>query len=309
MSLISPDIIPMVSIRPGYICLYNSYENYSKKKKNQLKLMELMNRKEASWKENFKDNKTLGNISRNAERRISQAIDWLLVLAKDKIFFNHKFKKDYKFKINFITLTLCSPQRHTDNEIKNKLLNQFLIEAKKKWNLSNYVWRAESQKNGNIHFHIISDTFIPWNELRNVWNRIQQKLDYVSEFRKVNGNKVPNSTDIHSVSKLKNVSAYLAKYCTKNTDNRAIEGKLWGLSQSLSKLKSAKMEVSGTLQEEINFILSDVPEVVKHKDYVSVIYLKLEQWVGHGLAKMEQLFNKYVFECTGSNLINNVNGA
>ncbi|GAH86291.1 unnamed protein product, partial [marine sediment metagenome] len=45
-----------------------------------------------------------------------------------------------------------------------------------------YVWRAEKQENGNIHFHFIVDNFIPWNELRNTWNRIQQNLGYISRF-------------------------------------------------------------------------------------------------------------------------------
>lgn len=299
MSLINPDIIPMVSIRPGYICLYNSYENYThRKKNNQTALMALMRGSE-TWKENFKDNSNGGNISRNAEKRISQAIDWLLYFSKEKEFLNHKLNKYFKFKINFVTLTLCSAQRHSDKEIKKELLNQFLIEAKKKWNIVNYVWRAESQKNGNIHFHIICDKVIPWSELRSTWNRIQQKLDYVTEFRKKHGNKIPNSTDIHSVKNIKNISAYLSKYCTKNKAGRAIEGKLWGLSQSLSKAKSAKEVVSGELQNEINFILEDIPACVKSKDYVTVIYIKAEEWLNKGFSRLEKVLSEYIESCQG----------
>jgi hypothetical protein len=138
---------------------------------------------------------------------------------------------------------------HSDLVIKNLFLNQFLIEAKKRWNISQYVWRAEKQLNGNIHFHILTNRFIPWSELRDVWNRIQEKLGYVSRYRenlkqfhssgfkprpelfkhwpldaqrrayfaglKSDWNN-PNSTDIHSLRHVHNVRNYIIKYLSKN---------------------------------------------------------------------------------------------
>ena len=161
-------------------------------------------------------------------------------------------KKWIKFKITFITLTLASDQRHTDQEIKSKLLNSMLTEMRRDFGMLHYVWRAEKQQNGNIHFHILTNVFIPHSTLRKKWNRVQDKLGYVTAYSKemqscrsfsdyynkyinqgnysqlmrryILGKAVnwhnPNSTDIHSVKKVRNLPAYLSKYlCKTSQDN------------------------------------------------------------------------------------------
>ena len=72
------------------------------------------------------------------------------------------YQNPVQYKLTFITLTLPSKQIHSDNEIKSKCLNQFLIELKKNHSVSRYIWKAEKQENNNIHFHIIADKFIKW---------------------------------------------------------------------------------------------------------------------------------------------------
>jgi hypothetical protein len=90
----------------------------------------------------------------------------------------------FTFEVNFVTLSLASKQIHSDQVIKSKLLDSLLKESKRRWNVDHYIWKAEKQKNGSIHFHILTDVFIPYNELRNVWNRIQGKLGYIAGYRK-----------------------------------------------------------------------------------------------------------------------------
>jgi hypothetical protein len=165
--------------------------------------------------DNLLDNSTHGKLSSSATKKAKKAIKYLLLQSNSKKVYNPKFRTTFDFKVNFITLTLASKQVHTHQAIKAKLLNQFLIEAKKKWNLTNYVWRAEQQKNGNLHFHILSDKFIPYNELRDCWNRIQNKLGYIDRFKKTEHKRSPNSTDIHSLRKINNVYQYVTKYMTK----------------------------------------------------------------------------------------------
>ncbi len=132
----------------------------------------------------FQDNYHQGRISSTAKPKVSRAIEYLIYLAKPKLVRNPFNGKYFTFKVNFVTLSLSSKQIHTDQVIKSELLDQLIYEAKKRWNVDLYVWRAEKQKNGRIHFHILTDKFIPWNELRNVWNRIQGKLGYVAGYRK-----------------------------------------------------------------------------------------------------------------------------
>ncbi|MBA7565557.1 hypothetical protein ES708_07242 [subsurface metagenome] len=199
----------------------------------------------------FQDNYHQGRISSIANRKISRAIVYLIHMCKPKQIHKPYHGRNFMFKLTFVTLTLSSPQVHIDQVIKSKLLDHFLIEMHRRWNVDLYVCRAEKQKNGNIHFHILADKFIPWNELRNVWNRIQQKLGYVTRYRERRlkwhehgfnydpkyakswpykrqlqaykvGNQTgwdnPNSVDIHSVRHIRNIKAYLIKELTKNEE-------------------------------------------------------------------------------------------
>lgn len=283
MQVDSHIIIPYVSIKPGYIVTYERNENQRPRTDRQI-----------ANEANLRMNETEGEISRKAEKRIRTAIDWLLWMALPKKVKAPKTKKEFTFKINFITLTLSATQAHSDTEIKKTLLNQFLTEARQQWGVKNYVWRAEAQKNGNIHFHIVTDVFCPWYQVRDTWNRIQEKLGYISAFRAKHGKKTANSTDIHSVKAVKNLSAYLAKYCTKNSTNREIEGKLWGLSYTLSRAKSAVDMRHNEIEEELSRLFIKNPTRIRTKEYFQCLYVKATEWMGAAAPTLTKIFNDYV---------------
>lgn len=189
-----------------------------------------------------------GYLSKQATKRLKLAIEYFLLLNKPQNGKSGNSGQHYDKKITFITLTLPSQQIHSDNEIKKECLNQFLIEMSRYHKVSQYVWRAEYQKNGNIHFHILANRYIIWQDVRNRWNRIINKLGYVDRYRedqikfhkdgfklrpellkawsadkqkkayerglRLNWND-PNSTDIHSIYGITNIKAYLTKYLTK----------------------------------------------------------------------------------------------
>ncbi len=307
--------LPYVSVKPNYFTTYIHHDctgdhNHSRY-------------------ENFKQpiaNVTHGIMSNKANKRVRLAIDWLINISKEKVLKKKGVATNFKFKLNFITLTLSSRQKHSDNTIKSVLLNQFLTELRTKHNCSNYLWRAESQRNGNIHFHICTDVFIPWRMLRTDWNRIQEKLGYVSAFTEKTGKHDPNSTDVHSINQVKNLSAYLAKYCTKNakgyvvmatmaTDKpfkphsfltyihpvlkvkatfyRQIHGKLWGLSQSLSRLKSATKEVANRIEEEIEHLKNTYKTRVRYVDRACVFFFNIEELLRAKCLALAGLFNSY----------------
>lgn len=104
-----------------------------------------------------------------------------------------------------------------------------------------------------FYFHVLTDSFIDYRVLRMRWNRIINKLGYVDEYtRKMNeeiksfsdyynmfinqgsymelirrynrgrasGWTDPNTTDIHSLIKVKNIVAYLSKYMGKDIRNK-----------------------------------------------------------------------------------------
>ena len=229
----------------------------------------------------FQNNYHQGRISSIAKRKISRSVEYLIYLAKPKPIHKPYHGKNFTFKVNFITLTLSSPQVHSDQVIKNQLFHQFLTEMTRRWNVDMYVWRAEKQKNGRIHFHIITGSFIPWNELRNMWNRIQQKLGYVTRYRedrmewhrdgfhydpeyektwpykkqlraykreKQTGWDNPNSVDVHSLRHIGNIKAYLVKYMSKNEEFTDEQKKMFNALPREEQLKIREEKfVSGRL--------------------------------------------------------------
>jgi len=72
-----------------------------------------------------------------------------------------------------------------------------------------YVWKAEVQDNGNIHFHINTNVFVHYNTIRKYWNKIQVKAGYIG--REEN----PNSTDVTAITNKKGMARYMSKYIAK----------------------------------------------------------------------------------------------
>jgi len=243
------DIIPHLSIHPDKICTYSEIKWNKPHSKNSYKINSSGEIESRADRIKDSSRSAEGKVSKIARRKISKATDYLLLQARPQTQLNRISGKHVKFRIAFITLTLPSLQIHSDNEIKSKCLNSFLLELKKFYQVRNYIWRAEKQANGNLHFHVITDKFVPWSEIRDRWNRIVNKLGYVDRYReemikfhsegfkvrnellktweykaqvkayqtgKANDFSNPNSTDIHSVGKIGNIKAYISKYMTKN---------------------------------------------------------------------------------------------
>jgi hypothetical protein len=165
---------------------------------------------------NLDDNEHNGLISYKARKRLEKCLMWLLYDAKPKRVFDASSGKRFTFKINFITLTLPCPQFHNDNEIKKRCLNNFLNRIRKDFEVENYVWRAEAQANGNIHFHIVSDKYIHYKLINKIWCESLELLGYISEFEKKWHHLNPPCTDVASVKHVRRLISYVSKYCSKN---------------------------------------------------------------------------------------------
>jgi hypothetical protein len=197
--------VKCVSIAPyslhSYITPEKGYKYSSKHQKNQV---------------NLSNNSTDGIISSKAAKNIEKCLNWLLYEAKVKFITDITTGKKFYFKINMITLTLPSHQIHSDSLIKSTCLASFLDTLIKVKGLSNYLWRAEAQVNGNIHFHLITDTYIHHQYIREQWNKAVNKLGYVDRFAVVHGHSNPNSTDVHSIKHVNRLVSYVSKYICKN---------------------------------------------------------------------------------------------
>ena len=150
-------------------------------------------------------------LSKKAGRNLKDAVDTLLTFASWKTVFVKESNTHFRYKVNFITLTLPSLQIHSDEEIVSKVLSPFLKAWSRRTKNLLYIWKAEIQDNGNIHFHITSNKFYHWRKLRTHWNNFVNRLNYVDN----STSNDPNSTDVHSVKNIKNLSAYLSSYLLK----------------------------------------------------------------------------------------------
>jgi len=338
-------LIPTITIFPDRICYYNEphWNPIRPGKRNDLDQTEIFEEtvqesstaSQSTYSHLIKSDRSAhGKVSDIARRKMSKCIDYLLLLSSDRKVCSRITGRHFHMRIAFVTLTLPSQQVHTDNEIKAKCLNQFLIELKKRFKVARYVWRAEKQKNGNIHFHILIDRFVPWQNLRDIWNRIVEKLGYVSRYRDElkkwheGGFKVrkellknwdyksqlkayktgvandwnsPNSTDIHSIRKIINVKAYIAKYITKNgkvnketgefeEENADQDGRIWGASQDLSSARGARLIVDSHVSDELKKIVDDDSYRSYHADYFSVLYINFREL---SYIKADNIFNAF----------------
>ena len=290
-------LIPTAIVNPSGIVIYNQiiWDPIKPSQKHQISQAEIAEENTARILNSSR--KANGNVSKHAKRKMSKAIEYLVTTSYEKKVKEKVYGKTIIVKVAFITLTLPSAQTHTDSEIINRCLNSFLIEIRKFYNVNKYVWRAEKQQNGNIHFHILTDKFIPWNELRNRWNRIINKLGYVDRFQEKHGHRTPNSTDVHSTRKIKNLKSYLTKYLTKNenttkentnpevetaskiskmeTNYKSSTGRIWGCSHNLSKIQGFKSEIDSEISEELTKVVNQ-KEVRKYEStYFTVIILTI----------------------------------
>jgi len=224
-----------------------------------------------------------GQLSPNARRKLRNAIRWLVAASDWKMIYEKRHGKKVPWKINEFTLTFHDNMQ--DDRKARGLLSMWLEVAKYRWDMHLYIWKAEPQERGAIHFHGITNTYIPHTELKYTWNRLLHKhgLNSIND----------NSTDVHAVTGIKNHEVYLTDYMLneeKHKGRRAIKGKLWGCSHALSQAGKEYLVIDedecNMTQKENNdislyerYILEgkEIPEFLKFTD----IYLTGEQYYKH----------------------------
>lgn len=152
---------------------------------------------------NFVDTFHDCNMSAAAVKSIKKAVNVILYLTRQRHykearkkcsctgFRQNDVKVKNKYLCTFLTLTLPAKQTHTDEELTKYCINPFLSYARKYFGVRYYVWKKELQKNGNLHYHFVTDRFIDAQCLRRCWNRILNRgpvpgvsapFDYVTRY-------------------------------------------------------------------------------------------------------------------------------
>jgi len=258
-------LIPYFSLYSDRIVVHpRPFVNITKKKQNHNSLA------------NLKKTKFTGNLSKTQQSIIKKKLTaWLTSIQLHNESQPNKFIKSEYYPV-FITLTLSSKQIHSDKDIKRRLLDMMIKRLKKEFGVNKYFWRAETQENGNIHFHLIVDKYCSWIKLRDMWNQIQNVLGYIDRFENVHMTRNPNSVDVKGVKDVGNFVNYVLKYCLKDEKNRKIEGRLFGMSDELRNI--------GVFQDVIDSEMSTYMEryvkynyfTVYRSDFFTVLFFKKE---------------------------------
>lgn len=157
-----------------------------------------------------------GGMSQGARKRLAKAVTIMSQAIKPGWVTNPCTGRMQYHKFSFITLTVSDPKNITAREGYDTLLNHFLDWLTRTKGCKTYIWKAELQKRGQLHYHITSPALIHWREIRDKWNDLQRRAGYLDEYAAENGHFNPNSTDIHDTRNVKNADRYLLKELSKS---------------------------------------------------------------------------------------------
>lgn len=252
------------------------------------------NKKNKGWNPKAKDelrevrkSAYSGKLTKGAKKRLERALTIMTYSCPVRYIYNPVIKKKVKFQVGFITLTISENRRNlTASESYKLLLRPFLQWATKYKGLRLYIWKAELQERGQIHYHIAVSNFIHYREIRDKWNYLQKKNGLLDDYYERYGNYDPNSTDVHQMYKIKNTTNYMLKYMTKdmekeetkdqNTDKKEItyKGKVWDCSKILKDSNYFTEEKNPTIEQEIYKKEKANEVTILHEERFSIVYFR-----------------------------------
>lgn len=252
----------------------SSQENEDLIKYSEILLFLLKNGPEALLKRKLTENNLAQHKSRYQNIVRSKKTNYRLNKSKvrGKMYALFNLKCSEKF-IAFYSISF--PEGSPDDQLF-KCFNYFLTALRKRFNLTNYIWISERQKNGTLHFHMLTNNYMPIlsvnrtmaiiidNQVKNLnmewknsslekYNGVDCDAIYNSKRHRKSGKKV-NPTQIREW-----VSKYVTKYVTKN--NEVFTHLCWHCSHSVSVLFTAQ-----------NFEFDKAHEIITQLPFPEYIY-------------------------------------
>ena len=179
------------------------------------------------------------------------------------------YKHEEGLKAYCSMLTLTYGKNYPSDHESKKHLDTFLKRLRRLHPNCKYLWVAEKQKRGAIHYHILTPYFTNKEWLNSAWNEI------VNKWQKTN--HLPIQQVLPNVIKVNSASSYLAKYIQKNEQN--IGGNGYGIDQQTRKLMK---------DEAIYFIQHDL-----EPDQVNEIIAKMKKNIVNEEDKTHEWTSKY----------------
>lgn len=167
-----------------------------------------------------------------------------------------KGSRSHVVNFTLCTLTFVAP---VEDKEGMKCLNKFLTVLRDRYGKFSYLWVAERQGNGNIHFHMLADCRFPIGYINSLWvsqqfncgvrnweSDLELYEDHKTTFANLHTegkyNIVQdylNPVDVRSVKTIDGVSSYLTNYVTKN--NGVFDCSAWHCSRGVSRIFTTKI--------------------------------------------------------------------
>lgn len=275
-------------------------------------------------------------LSIKQAKRLRKCIEWLYIISKRKSCYNRETKKWFNFRLNMLTLTIPSPYNMEDKEVYRLLLKPFLRNLKSEYRGCLYVWKAEVQDNGALHFHINTNVFvaIPWLQL--TWNKVLIKNGLLGNTKQMSS----TTTHVKAIFQPEKLARYLSSYISKKDNmkkpwkrylrryikklrnekiscklpknyykmfKRKIDIKLWDCSEELKKLKITCVDYSEEIAQGMNEFISRENKMIYDywTVYVNVDYAsKPDNFVSKYITNQARNLIKIDEKASGKNYMN-----
>lgn len=214
-----------------------------------------------------------GKITKGSQKRITKAVNLLVMYAPHRRVFNEFLGYEVPHHLSFITLTISDNTRNlTGKEAYEKLLKPMLHYLRSQCGMRSYIWKLELQKRGQVHYHITTPTFISHVQIRNKWNQLQRTTGLLDDFYGRYGHCDPNSTDIHSVYKVDDLTSYLIKYIAKaEIEKDGTEGKVWDCSTDLKGASYPDFEIDDQQNKMLSTLQASNLLTQVQRDRISIL--------------------------------------
>lgn len=281
--------IPVLSFRSSGLMYYETPANHS----NRLMRSSLFqsNALKLATRERY-----VGFVTPAVKKRMKKAITLLLQSTPYEWKIHPVTGKQFHHKISFITLTTPDHVNSRDGKWCHKnLLEPMLRTLRRKYQMKSYIWKIELQDNGQVHYHVTADCLLNHSHLKNEWNKLLNRHDMLEDFFIKYGHRSPNSTDIHSVQKVKNLEAYLVKYITKEYQNETrLNCKIWDCSRNLKVHDYFKIEVDFQISQYIRSLQKSLMIVTHYFERAIFLDFKTPDYYANFSQKIIDLFHNYL---------------
>lgn len=213
-----------------------------------------------------------GLVTKGVKKRIRKKMDLLLQISPIRKIYNPVINKVHAFQLAFITLTIQhQPDLPDHKTIMRNCFKPMLALLRNKMGVKDYVWKAELQVNGTIHYHLCTNRFIDYMQLRSNWNTLLKKAGLLDKYHSEHGHYDANSTDIRATHTATAASIYMSKYMAKNdNEERKIGGKVWDCSMNLKHSTQYTDELSSFADQQLAEGIAEGKIKEIKSDYVTI---------------------------------------